>query len=337
MCGWTKARPPCSAASIPREADHAHQPPHAADHHRRARARHAVARRREDPRHAVARDERRPRRGTEQADRGVQRQPGHHRGHRSVQRRLQGPDDVGRGGVARRPGAAHRAGVRGRHPDHAELRPGDQAGLATRAGDRREDRRRCVHPGGARLLQHAGRAAGVDAVQFIHRDRLVQPGRAGKGRRRSAHAAADLAGGRDGHARRAADERGTVRRDHRLGRVVAVRAVRRDPQPALRHRGERLQGSRCGAEGQQPAVRETPPAPDRHGEGQLVPLHRTRRRRRRRLPQRPVRHGVQHLGAARRSEAQREVPLGAGVPAVRSRRHRASRSTRRSAAPASGC
>ena len=59
------------------------------------------------------------------------------------------------------------------------------------------DRRRCVHPGGARLLQHAGRQAGVDAVQFIHRDCLVQPGRAGNGRRRSAHAAEDLAGGRD--------------------------------------------------------------------------------------------------------------------------------------------
>ena len=188
-----------------REEGHAHQSPHSADDHRRSRARRPIARRREDPRHAVACDERRPRRGTKQADCRVQCQPGHHRGHRSLQGRLQGPDDVGRGGVARRPGAARRAGVRGRHPDHAELRPGDQAGLAARAGDRRKDRCRCVHPGGARLLQHAGRQVGVDAVQFIHRDFLVQPGRAGNGRRRPAHAAEDLAGGRARHARRTAD------------------------------------------------------------------------------------------------------------------------------------
>ena len=45
-----------------------------------------------------------------------------------------------------------------------------------RAGDRRADRCRRLHPGGARLLQHARRQAGVDAVQLVDRDRLVQPG-----------------------------------------------------------------------------------------------------------------------------------------------------------------
>ena len=293
MSGSTKARPRCSAASFPREGQHDDHPAHAAGRSGHA-CRHLGTRRGEDPRHTVARHERRARRGTQQADHGIQRRPGQRRGHRPVQGRLQGPAHLGRRGVSRGPGAAHRAGVRGRDPDHAELGTGDQADLATRAGHRRDDRCQCLHPGGARLLQHAQRQAGVDAVQFIDRDCLVQSRRAGAGRRRSAHAAADLAGGGERDASGAADQRRAVRRDHRVGRLVAVRTVRRDPQPALRHRGERLQGSRCGAAGQQPAVREAPATSDRHGEGQFVPLHRPRRCRRRRVPQRPVGDGVQY-------------------------------------------
>ena len=57
--------------------------------------------------------------------------------------------------MARRPGAAYRAGVRSRHPDHDELRSGHQAGLAARARNRREARPERLHPRGARLLQPA--------------------------------------------------------------------------------------------------------------------------------------------------------------------------------------
>ena len=77
----------------------------------------------------------------------------------SVQGCLQGPAHFGGGGVARRPGAAYRAGVRDRHRDHADLGSGDQADLAARAGHRREHRCGRLHPRGARLLQHVRTAS----------------------------------------------------------------------------------------------------------------------------------------------------------------------------------
>ena len=77
-----------------------------------------------------------------------------------------------------------------------------------------------------------------------------------KGRPRSGKVPGDLAGSRDRLRGRCATKGASaVSGDHRLGRLGAFRAVQRDPQSSLRHRGERLQRPRRGAEDQQPGAR----------------------------------------------------------------------------------
>ena len=64
----------------------------------------------------------------------------------------------------------------------AGRRPGREAGLATGAGHRRQDRSGRLHPGRARLLQPGRRPHGVDAAELVDPGDVVQQGRL-RGRR----------------------------------------------------------------------------------------------------------------------------------------------------------
>ena len=109
--------------------------------------------------------------------------------------------------LARRPGAAPRADLRGRHRHHAGRRQGGEAGVGAVEGNRRHHRPEDLHPGGARLLQPGRRADGVDAVQLLHRRDVVQQGRVPQGRPRSGQAAGDLGRGGEGGAGDQSQER----------------------------------------------------------------------------------------------------------------------------------
>ena len=115
--------------------------------------------------------------------------------------------------LPRRPGAAYRADLRGRHRHHAGRRQGGEAGLGAVQGDRRRDRPGGLHPLGARLLQPGRRAHGVDAVQLLDRGDVVQQGRVPQGRPRPGEAAGDLAGRRRPPPRRSRQK--NARRDRR--------------------------------------------------------------------------------------------------------------------------
>ena len=177
--------------------------------------------------------------------------------------------------LPRQAGAAHRAGVRGRHRQH-DGRQG--RGLSDLPADGRRQgavRPQGVHRAGLRLLLDDRRQAAVHAVQLLDAGALLEQGAAEQGGPRSQQAADDLArAGRDGQ------EGGRRRRQVRVHAAMADldadRELRRLAQSALRHQGQRLRRHRHRAEVQRPGPREVHPDAGRLGQGQALRLWRPR-------------------------------------------------------------
>ena len=143
----------------------------------------------------VARHDRRQQRCDRQARQRLQCQPEGLQGRPELQRRLRRHHECRHRRVPRRPGAAHHAGVRGRHGDHD-------------GGDRRRETRARADEGVGRdvrsqglpadhhrlLLDDQGRDA-VVPVQLVEHGDVVQQGQLQEGGPRSRKAAQDLARG----------------------------------------------------------------------------------------------------------------------------------------------
>ena len=160
--------------------------------------------------------------------------------------------------LPRQAGAAHRAGVRGRHRQHDGRQGRGLSGLPADGRRQGAVRSQGLYRPGLRLLLDDRRQAAVDAVQLLDAGVLLEQGAVPEGRARSQQAAQDLAGaGRDGQ------EGGRRRRQVRLHAAMADldddREFRRLAQPAVRHQGERLRRHRHRAEIQRSAARQVHP------------------------------------------------------------------------------
>ena len=163
------------------------------------------ARARQDRDPLLARHDRTARRRRERAGEAVQREPERVRGEAPAQGDVPRDADRGHRGVSAEESAAHRAGLRGRHPDHDAVgrRP---SRLSALGGAGVQDRLEGLHRARGGLLLE-GRQSLLDALQLLHADPLLQQGRVRQGRARSDQAAADLEAGR-----------GVQQEAHRLGR-----------------------------------------------------------------------------------------------------------------------
>ena len=174
---------------------------------------------------------------TEIAD-GFNAQPEGLQGRAGLQGFLSGIDDGRDRRLPRRHGAAHRAGVRGRHGHDDERQGRHRARLPADEGIRREVRPEGLLSRGRRLLHRPQGQHAVVAVQLLDAGVLHQQGRLQEGRPRPGGGAQDLEGVRR-RRRQAQGQRAGVRLHHRLAVVGAHRELQRLAQPADRHQGER--------------------------------------------------------------------------------------------------
>ena len=274
-------------------------------------------------------------RGAGDPGQAVQREPGRVRDQAAPQGQLLGDADRGHRGLPPEEPTAHRAGLRGRHPDDDAVGRG-LSGLGADARQRGQDRLERLHQAGGRLL-HQGRQALLDAVQLVDADLLLQQGRLQEGRTRPREAAEDLAG--RGSVRQE-DHRGRrrqVRVLHRMAVVDDGREHARDARPALRHQAQRLRRRRgCGAADQRRVRPQAHRRAERLAEGQRLFLRRPRRHRRSQVRQRRLRDVHPVLGAHLRLHASRSSSTGAPA-SCRTGARPTRRRRRSSAAPPCGC
>ena len=161
-------------------------------------------------------------------------------------------------------------------------------------------------------------------VMWINKDELKKAG--------VAEIPEDLAGG----VRRRQEAEGGRPRDlrllQRLGDLGAYRAVLRLAQRADRHQGQRPRRFRHRADVQLAAACEASAEPDRPAEGQDLRLFRPRQHERSPLRLRRMRDLPDLVGLLRHRQEHRQVRLHLGADALLSRRRRARRRTRSSAA-----
>ena len=169
--------------------------------------------------------------------------------------------------LPRQAGAAHRAGLRGRHRQHDGRQGRGLSGLPADGRRQGAVRSQGLYRPGLRLLLDDRRQAAVDAVQLLDAGALLEQGAALQGGPRSQQAAEDLAGaGRDGQEGRGG--RRQVRVHAAMADLDDDRELRRLAQPALRDQGQRLRRHRHRAEVQRRAARQVHPDAGRLGQGQ---------------------------------------------------------------------
>ena len=178
-----------------------------------------------------------------------------------------------------------------------------------------------LHPGGARLLQPAGRAHGLDAVQLLDRGDVVQQGRVPQGRARSRQAARHLGRGDRRRRRRIkAKDAADVPMTTLVAELDPARAIQRAARHAVRQQGERLRGAGRELEiNSKPHVKHMQRLLDMAKEGTFKYAGRDNAAG----PAAGLRQGghpLQLVRHARRHGEKRQIRLGRGVPAVRSGR-----------------
>ena len=280
----------------------------------------AVARRGRHPRGArrglgqdrdllVARAAGHPRRARERDRHQVQRLAERLRGEGDLQGLVPGDAQRGHRRLPGQAGAARRAGLRGRHADHAVLRRG-LSGLPADEGQQHRHRLERSHRSGQDVLLER-RQPLLDGVQLVDADPLLQQGPLQEGR------AARQGAGHVGRGRGDGQEAGGLRRQVRLQHRVAVVGHHgehaRLPRPAVRRSRQRLRRPGHQSEDQRRLRREDARAPAARRQGRLVHLQRPAEQGRGQHGRRRVRdlHDVVGLHRQHHQDGRGQVRVGA--------------------------